>query len=666
MSTMREMANAVRFLSIDAVQQARSGHPGAPMGMADFTVALWTRHLRHNPLNPGWWNRDRFVLSNGHASMLLYSMLHLTGYDLSIEDIKQFRQLGSRTAGHPEYRHTPGVETTTGPLGQGIANAVGMALAETMLAAQFNTPEFKLIDHFTYVVMGDGCMMEGLSHEACSLAGSLKLGKLIALYDDNGISIDGAVTPWFSDNTPARFAAYGWHVIADVDGHDPDAVDAAIAAAKAVTDKPSLICCKTIIGYGSPTLCGSEKCHGAPLGDDEIARTRAELGWPHPPFCVPEEIYAAMDARPDGRGHEDAWNELFEAYTTAHPELAAALSRRMHGGLPADFQELAASLVREMNLLEKPVASRKSSQMCLDALAPHLPELVGGSADLAESNCTHWKGAVHFRPDAPTGTSVNYGVREFAMAAIMNGLALHGGVLPFGGTFLVFSDYMRNAMRMSALMGLRVIYVLTHDSIGVGEDGPTHQPVEHVSSLRLIPNLAVWRPADAAETAAAWTWALAQESAPSALCLTRQNLAPLVREGAALANLDKGGYVLLDAADGGDPQVLLMATGSEVMLAVRAARQLADEGVRVRVVSMPCLELFDAQPRSYKDAVLPPAVTRRLAVEAGATGLWHKYVGSDGAVIGMDRYGLSAPADKLFPEFGITVERIVALAREML
>lgn len=663
MSTMREMANAVRFLSIDAVQQARSGHPGAPMGMADFAVTLWTRHLRHNPINPGWWNRDRFVLSNGHASMLLYSLLHLTGYDLSIDDIKQFRQLGSRTAGHPEYKHTPGVETTTGPLGQGIANAVGLALAERMLAAQFNTPEHAVIDHFTYVVMGDGCMMEGLSHEACSLAGALKLGKLIALYDDNGISIDGAVDPWFSDDTPARFAAYGWHVIADVDGHDPDAVDAALVAAKAVTDKPTLICCKTIIGYGSPTLCGNAKCHGAPLGEEEIARTRAELSWPHPPFSIPEDVYAAMDARPEGREREAAWNDLFEAYAKAQPERAAELTRRMEGTLPATFQELAASLVREMNLLEKPVASRKSSQMCLDALAPHLPELVGGSADLAESNLTHWKGAVHFRPDVPTGTSVNYGVREFAMAAIMNGLALHGGVLPFGGTFLVFSDYMRNAMRMSALMGLRAIYVLTHDSIGVGEDGPTHQPIEHVSSLRLIPNLAVWRPADAAETAAAWTWALAQEATPTALCLTRQNLAPLVREGAALGNLDKGGYVLLDADM---PQLILLATGSETMLAVRAAHQLTEEGVRVRVVSMPCLELFDAQPRSYKDAVLPPDVTARVAVEAGATGLWYKYVGSEGAVIGLDHYGLSAPADKLFPEFGITVERIVALAREML
>ncbi|MCA1945285.1 MAG: transketolase [Desulfovibrio sp.] len=663
MSTMREMANAVRFLSIDAVQQARSGHPGAPMGMADFAVTLWTRHLRHNPINPGWWNRDRFVLSNGHASMLLYSLLHLTGYDLSIDDIKQFRQLGSRTAGHPEYKHTPGVETTTGPLGQGIANAVGLALAERMLAAQFNTPEHAVIDHFTYVVMGDGCMMEGLSHEACSLAGALKLGKLIALYDDNGISIDGAVDPWFSDDTPARFAAYGWHVIADVDGHDPDAVDAALVAAKAVTDKPTLICCKTIIGYGSPTLCGNAKCHGAPLGEEEIARTRAELNWPHPPFTVPEDVYAAMDARPEGREREAAWNDLFEAYAKAQPERAAELTRRMEGALPATFQELASSLVREMNLLEKPVATRKSSQMCLDALAPHLPELVGGSADLAESNLTHWKGAVHFRPDVPTGTSVNYGVREFAMAAIMNGLALHGGVLPFGGTFLVFSDYMRNAMRMSALMGLRAIYVLTHDSIGVGEDGPTHQPIEHVSSLRLIPNLAVWRPADAAETAAAWTWALAQETTPTALCLTRQNLAPLVREGAALGNLDKGGYVLLDADM---PQLILLATGSETILAVRAAHQLTEEGVRVRVVSMPCLELFDAQPRSYKDAVLPPDVTARVAVEAGATGLWYKYVGSEGAVIGLDHYGLSAPADKLFPEFGITVERIVALAREML
>ncbi|GAB7081206.1 transketolase [Megalodesulfovibrio paquesii] len=663
MSTMREMANAVRFLSIDAVQQARSGHPGAPMGMADFAVTLWTRHLKHNPINPGWWNRDRFVLSNGHASMLLYSLLHLTGYDLSIEDIKNFRQLGSRTAGHPEYRHTPGVETTTGPLGQGIANAVGMALAETMLAAQFNTPDCTLIDHHTYVVMGDGCMMEGLSHEACSLAGALKLGKLIALYDDNGISIDGQVHPWFADNTPARFAAYGWHVIADVDGHDPEAVDAAIAAAKAVTDKPSLICCKTIIGFGSPTLCGSEKCHGAPLGQDEIARTRSELGWTQPPFTIPDTIYAAMDARPEGRELEATWNERFAAYAQANPEKAAELTRRMAGDLPADFQDLAASLIREMNLMEKPVASRKGSQMCLDALAPRLPELVGGSADLAESNCTHWKGAVHYRPDVPTGTSVNYGVREFAMAAIMNGLALHGGFIPFGGTFLVFSDYMRNAMRMSALMGLKAIYVLTHDSIGVGEDGPTHQPIEHVSSLRLIPNLAVWRPADAAETAAAWTWALAQETTPSALCLTRQNLAPLVREADALANMDKGGYVLLDAPQ---PKAILMGTGSEVMLAVKAARQLAEEGVAVRVVSMPCQEVFDAQPKAYKDAVLPPAVTLRVAVEAGATGLWYKYVGSEGAVVGLDHYGLSAPADKLFPEFGLTADRIVALVREML
>jgi len=663
MPTRKELANAVRALAMDAVQKANSGHPGAPLGMADFTEVLYNDFVKHNPANPAWPDRDRVVLSNGHASMLLYAVLHLTGYDLSIEDIKNFRQLGARTPGHPERGQTPGVETTSGPLGQGIACAVGLALAERTLAAQFNRPGFPVVDHHTWVLLGDGCLMEGVSHEACSLAGTQKLGKLIALYDDNGISIDGCVDGWFRDDTPARFAAYGWHVIAGVDGHDAEAVKAAIAAAQAETGRPSLICLKTVIGFGAPGVCGTSKCHGSPLGEEQIACARQQLGWSHPPFTVPADISAGWDARPRGAAAETAWRDLFAAYAQAHPDLAAEFTRRMAGDLPAGFAAAASDLTAAMAAAD-PMATRKASAKCLAALGPGLPELVGGSADLAGSNLTRRPDSADITPDAPGGNYLNYGVREFAMGCVMNGLALHGGFIPYGGTFLVFADYLRSAIRMAALMGLRVAYVLTHDSIGVGEDGPTHQPVEHTASLRLIPNLAVWRPADAAETAAAWTAALTRQDGPTALILSRQTLPPQPRNAATTADMARGGYVLADCA--GEPTALLLATGSEVALAVDAARLLANQGVPVRVVSLPCLEAFAAQPQSYRDAVLPPHVTARVAVEAGVTAGWWRLVGSRGAVVGLDRFGESAPGKVLFAHFGFTPEVVAQAVRQVL
>ena len=663
MPTRKELANAVRALAMDAVQKAKSGHPGAPLGMADFTEVLYNDFVKHNPANPAWPDRDRVVLSNGHASMLLYAVLHLTGYDLSIADIQNFRQLGAKTPGHPELGQTPGVESTSGPLGQGLACAVGLALAERTLAAQFNRPGFPVVDHTTWVLLGDGCLMEGVSHEACSLAGTQKLGKLIALYDDNGISIDGCVSGWFGDDTPARFRAYGWHVVAGVDGHDPAAVKTAIAAAKAETGKPSLICLKTVIGFGAPGVCGTSKCHGSPLGEEQIACAREQLAWPHAPFSIPAEVYAGWDARPKGGAAEAAWREMFAAYAQAHPDLAAEFTRRTSGKLPAGYAAAARDLAAAMAAAE-PMATRKASGKCLAALGPGLPELVGGSADLAGSNLTRRPDSAIIEAATPDGNYLNYGVREFAMGCAMNGLALHGGFVPYGGTFLVFADYMRSAMRMAALMGLKVAYVLTHDSIGVGEDGPTHQPIEHTASLRLIPNLSVWRPADAAETATAWNAALTREAGPTALILSRQTLPPQPRDAQTAADMARGGYVLLDCA--GEPQALLLATGSEVALAVDAARLLTAQGVRVRVVSLPSLDVFAAQPRSYRDAVLPPAVTARVAVEAGTTAGWWQGVGSRGAVVGLDRFGESAPGKVLFAHFGFTPEAVVSAVQQTL
>ncbi|MEW5773594.1 MAG: transketolase [Thermodesulfobacteriota bacterium] len=663
MPTRKELANAVRALAMDAVQKAKSGHPGAPLGMADFTEVLYNDFVKHNPANPAWPDRDRVVLSNGHASMLLYAVLHLAGYDLSLEDIKDFRQFGSKTPGHPELGQTPGVETTSGPLGQGIACAVGLALAERTLAAQFNRPDFPVVDHHTWALLGDGCLMEGVSHEACSLAGTQKLGKLIALYDDNGISIDGCVDGWFTDDTPARFRAYGWHVIPGVDGHDPEAVQAAIAAAKAETERPSLVCLKTVIGFGAPGVCGTSKCHGSPLGDEQIVCARKQLDWPHPPFSVPADIYAGWDARPRGAAAENAWNDLFAAYAKAHPDLAAQFRRRMAGKLPSGLAATALDLAASL-ASAGPMATRKASGTCLAALGPGLPELVGGSADLAGSNLTRRPDTRVIEAASPDGDYLNYGVREFAMGCIMNGLSLHGGFIPYGGTFLVFADYMRSAMRMAALMGLRVAYVLTHDSIGVGEDGPTHQPVEHTASLRLIPNLSVWRPADAAETATAWTAAITRQDGPTALVLSRQTLPPQPRDADATEGMARGGYVLAHCA--GEPQAILLATGSEVALAMDAAKLLADKGIRVRVVSLPCLDVFAAQPAAYRNAVLPPAVTARVAVEAGSTAGWWRFVGSGGRVVGLDRFGESAPSKALFAHFGFTPEAVAQAVEETL
>ncbi|MEW5774929.1 MAG: transketolase [Thermodesulfobacteriota bacterium] len=664
MPSRTQLANAVRALSMDAIQRANSGHPGAPLGMADLAEVLWNDFLRHNPANPSWPDRDRFVFSNGHGSMLLYSLLHLSGYDLSIEDLMNFRQLGSRTPGHPEYGVTPGVESTSGPLGQGLAGAVGLALAEKVLAAQFNRPGHTLVDHRTFVFLGDGCMMEGISHEACSLAGTLGLGKLVALYDDNGISIDGCVDGWFRDYTPGRFTAYGWHVIPDVDGHDPEAVRAAIAAALAEPDRPSLICCKTVIGKGAPNACGSAKCHGAPLGEAEIACAREHLDWPHPPFEIPRTIRAAWDARTRGAAAEARWRKKFEAYAAAHPDLAAEFARRMAGELPPDFSGRATAFLADCAARGESLATRKASQKTIEALAPHLPELFGGSADLAGSNLTRWSGSRTVPGDAWDGNYLNYGVREFAMAAMMNGLALHGGFIPYGGTFLVFSDYARSAVRMSALMGLGAIHVLTHDSIGVGEDGPTHQPVEHVESLRLIPEVHVWRPCDAVETAAAWKAAVERRRGPTCLVLSRQALPHQTRSPQQTAEAARGGYVLRDCA--GTPDAILVATGSEVALAVEAAESLTRAGRRVRVVSMPCRDVFEAQDAAWRDAVLPPGVEAVVVVEAGSTAGWGRYAGRRGRILGLDRFGESGPAKALFAHFGFTADNVLLAVEECL
>lgn len=665
MTDRRQLANAIRALSMDAVQRANSGHPGMPMGMADIAEVLYNDHLKHNPANPEWWDRDRFVVSNGHGSMLLYSVLHLSGYALSIEDLKNFRQLHSPTAGHPEYAEAPGIETTTGPLGQGLANAVGMALAEKLLAARYNTDKHTVVDHCTWVFTGDGCLMEGISHEVCSLAGTWGLGKLVVFYDDNGISIDGEVDGWFTDNTPERFRAYGWQVIEAVDGHNPAAVDQAIKAARANPDQPTLICCKTTIGFGSPNKAGTADTHGAPLGDEEIAATRAAIGWPHPPFEIPEEIRAGWDARERGWQAEDEWQARWTAYRQAHPALAAELERRMSGELPADFDQILAAALEQMQADESKVATRKASGMSIEALAPHLPELIGGSADLTGSNNTDWSGSVDIMEDVARGNYLSYGVREFGMTAIANGLDLHGGFIAYTGTFLVFSDYARNAVRMSALIPTGAIHVYTHDSIGLGEDGPTHQPVEHAASLRLIPNLQVWRPADKAETLAAWGVAIRRRKAPTALVLTRQGLPHQPRSAEQLAAIERGGYVLRDAGEG-QPSAVIMASGSEVGLAVAAADALAGEGVAVRVVSMPNPDLFSVQAADYRESVLPSSLKARVAVEAGVSLYWRHLVGDSGEVVGIDRFGASAPAEQLFKEYGFTTEAVVAAVRRTL
>ncbi len=663
MSSRSELANAIRALSMDAIQRAKSGHPGAPMGMADIAEVLWNDFLKHNPNNPDWADRDRFVLSNGHGSMLIYSLLHLSGYDLSIDDIKNFRQLHSKTPGHPEYRDTPGVETTTGPLGQGICNAVGMAIAEKTLAAQFNRPGHLVVDHHTYTFLGDGCMMEGISHEACSLAGTLKLGKLVALYDDNGISIDGEVEGWFTDDTPKRFEAYGWHVVADVDGHDAGAIKQAIEAARAVTDRPSLICCKTIIGKGSPNKQGKEDCHGAPLGEDEIALVRKTIGWPYAPFEVPDAVYSGWDAKAAGAASESAWNERFAAYEQAHPELAAEFKRRTCGELPAQWSEMADEYIQSVNALALKVASRKASQNAIEGYAPALPELLGGSADLAGSNLTMWSGSRALSADDASGNYLHYGVREFAQAAIMNGIELHGGFRTYGATFLVFSEYARNALRMAALMEISPIHVFTHDSIGLGEDGPTHQPVEQTATLRMMPQMAVWRPCDAVETAVAWRSAIERKNGPTSLILSRQGLAHMARSGEQIAAISRGGYVLLECE--GVPDAIIIATGSEVELATQAAQTLKEAGRQIRVVSMPSTDAFDAQDAAYRESVLPAAVSARVAVEAGVTGYWAKYVGLKGRVIGIDSFGKSAPAAEVYNYFGITTEHVVKAVEEV-
>lgn len=661
MVTRTELANAIRFLSMDAVEKAKSGHPGAPMGMADIAEVLWRDHLKHNPANPNWPDRDRFVLSNGHGSMLIYSLLHLSGYDLSIEDLKQFRQLHSKTPGHPEYGYAPGIETTTGPLGQGITNAVGMALAEKMLAAQFNRDGHQIVDHHTYAFLGDGCLMEGISHEACSLAGTWGLNKLIAFWDDNGISIDGHVEGWFTDNTPARFEAYGWQVIKNVNGHDPVEVATAIATAQKESARPTLICCKTTIGFGAPTKQGSHDCHGAPLGAAEIAAAREGLNWPHAPFEIPAEIYAEWSARDKGALAEIEWNKRFDAYRAAYPELAAEFSRRMQGELPAGWEETKAAALAKIADAAQTVATRKASQIALEALSPALPEFVGGSADLTGSNLTNWSGSKWIDHDGQ-GNYISYGVREFGMAAIMNGMTLHGGLRPYGGTFLMFSEYARNALRMASLMKINPIFVFTHDSIGLGEDGPTHQPVEQVATLRYIPNHHTWRPCDTAETAAAWAHAVEQKTTPSSMVLSRQNLPFVARDAAQLAAIQKGGYVLRDAAGA---RAVLIATGSEVELALKAQDALAAEGVAVRVVSMPCTNVFDRQDKAWRDSVLPAGLPR-LAIEAGHPDFWRKYVGLDGDVVGIDHFGESAPAPQLFQAFGFTVDNVVAKTKALL
>ncbi|HFF9488994.1 transketolase [Serratia bockelmannii] len=663
MSSRKELANAIRALSMDAVQKANSGHPGAPMGMADIAEVLWRDYLNHNPTNPHWADRDRFVLSNGHGSMLIYSLLHLTGYDLPMRELENFRQLHSKTPGHPEYGYTPGVETTTGPLGQGIANAVGFAIAERTLAAQFNRPGHDIVDHHTYAFMGDGCMMEGISHEVCSLAGTLKLGKLTAFYDDNGISIDGHVDGWFTDDTALRFEAYGWHVVRNVDGHNPDAIKAAIEEARKVTDKPSLLMCKTVIGFGSPNKAGTHDVHGAALGAAEVAATREALGWKYAAFEIPQDIYAQWDAKEAGQAKEAAWNDKFAAYVKAFPELAAEFKRRMNGELPADWKADAKAFVEKLQANPANIASRKASQNALEAFGKVLPEFLGGSADLAPSNLTMWSGSKALNVD-PAGNYIHYGVREFGMTAITNGIALHGGFLPYSATFLMFVEYARNAVRMAALMKLRNVFVYTHDSIGLGEDGPTHQPVEQLASLRVTPNMSTWRPCDQVESAVAWQYGIERNDGPTTLVFSRQNLTQQPRTAEQLANVYRGGYVLKDCA--GTPDVILIATGSEVGITVEAADTLTAAGRKVRVVSMPSTDAFDKQDAAYRESVLPAAVTARVAVEAGIADYWYKYVGLNGAIVGMTTFGESAPAEQLFAEFGFTVDNVVAKAQALL
>jgi transketolase len=659
----KNLTSAIRALAMDAVQKANSGHPGMPMGMAEIAEVLWIHHLRHNPANPNWADRDRFVLSNGHGSMLIYALLHLTGYDLPMEEIKRFRQLHSKTPGHPEYGYTPGVETTTGPLGQGITNAVGMALAEKILATEFNRPGFDIVNHYTYVFLGDGCLMEGISHEACSLAGTLGLGKLICFYDDNGISIDGHVEGWFTDDTPKRFEAYGWHVVPNVNGHDPVAIEAAIEAAKQAGGKPSMICCKTVIGMGSPNKADTHEVHGAALGDVEIAATRPHIGWHYLPFEIPGEVYAMWDARAKGQRLEDEWSRTFAEYSERYPTEASEFTRRISGDLPDGWNGHVEGLIARINAKEETIASRKASQNAIEGLAPALPELVGGSADLAGSNLTLWSGSKGIT-QKNGGNYIYYGVREFGMSAIMSGLSLHGGIIPYGATFLMFSEYARNALRMAALMKIRCLFVYTHDSIGLGEDGPTHQPVEQTATLRYIPNMDVWRPCDTVESTVAWVRAIERRDGPSILIFSRQNLPFQKRDAGLIKQIDKGGYILSEAADG-KPQAVIIATGSEVGLAIMAQKALAETGIQVRVVSMPCTNVFDRQDREYKDSVLPKGIGR-VAVEAGVTDYWRKYVGLEGAVVGIDTFGESAPAGELFKHFGFTVENVVKAVNSVL
>lgn len=664
MPSRKHLANAIRALSMDAVQQAKSGHPGAPMGMADIAEVLWNDFLQHNPQNTKWADRDRFVLSNGHGSMLIYSLLHLSGYDLPIGELKNFRQLHSKTPGHPEYGYAPGVETTTGPLGQGVSNATGMAIAEKTLAAQFNRDGHKVVDHFTYCFLGDGCMMEGVSHEACSLAGTLKLGKLIAFWDDNGISIDGEVEGWFTDDTPKRFESYNWHVIADVDGHDPVAIKAAIEQAQAVTDKPTLICCKTVIGFGSPNKSGTHNCHGAPLGDDEIAATREFLGWSHEPFEIPSEVYGGWDAKEKGAAAEAAWDQKFEAYKSAYPDLAVEFERRMAGDLPADFSEKADAYIKECQVKGENIATRKASQNAIGEFGALLPELLGGSADLAGSNLTLWAGSKPLTGEDASGNYIYYGVREFGMSSIMNGASLHGGFINYGATFLMFMEYARNAVRMSALMGIRNIFVYTHDSIGQGEDGPTHQPIEQIPNLRLTPNLMTWRPCDATEAAVAWKASIERSDGPSALVFSRQGCEPMSRNDEQVSNIAKGGYILRDCD--GEPDVILISTGSEVALAVASAEALTAAGKKARVVSMPSTSVFDQQDAAYKESVLPLAVTARVAIETAHVDFWYKYVGIDGRIVGMSTFGESAPGAALLEYFGFTVDNVVSTVNDLI
>lgn len=663
MSSRKELANAIRALSMDAVQKANSGHPGAPMGMADIAEVLWNDFLHHNPTNPTWADRDRFILSNGHASMLLYSLLHLSGYDLPMEELKNFRQLHSKTPGHPEIGYTPGVETTTGPLGQGLANAVGMAIAERTLGAQFNRPDHEIVDHFTYVFMGDGCLMEGISHEVSSLAGTLGLGKLIGFYDHNGISIDGETKGWFTDDTAKRFEAYHWHVVHEIDGHDPEALKKAIQEAQSVKDKPSLIICRTVIGFGSPNKAGKEEAHGSPLGEQEVALARKQLGWNYPAFEIPKEIYHAWDAKEKGEQAQAAWNDKFTAYATAHPELAAEFNRRMHGDMPENWQETTQNFIEKLQANPEKIATRKASQNALNAYGPSLPELLGGSADLAPSNLTIWKESKSIKEDI-AGNYIHYGVREFGMTAIANGIAHHGGFVPYTATFLMFVEYARNAARMAALMKARQIMVYTHDSIGLGEDGPTHQAVEQLASLRMTPNFSTWRPCDQVEAAVAWKTAIERHNGPTALILSRQNLAQMERTPEQVNAISRGGYILKDS--GGTPDVILIATGSEMEITVLAADKLAAEGHKVRVVSLPSTDIFDAQEEAYRESVLPSGVAARVAVEASIADYWYKYVGLKGAIVGMTTYGESAPADKLFPFFGFTTENVVAKAKKVL